>query len=302
MEPYDELTLSSEEGQELPRQNFSDRYVLEEMIGRGGAGVVHLAYDRILKRRVAVKRLHKASGATSAMMHEQLLLEAEAMCRIQHPNVVSVFDVGIDEDGFYIVMEYIDGFDFDSLAKDGRLMPEQFRELVIQSLDGLIAAHQLNMLHLDIKPGNLMLLWLPSGRLHMKIVDFGLARLNARIGAPTQSTRNLSIQGSIHFMSPEQFNNEELDGRSDLYSLGCLFYYALTGKYPFDGNSTIQVMASHLQDIPTPLSKLRPDLPRAMGDWVMSLMKRDPDSRPTDSLEALDQFLARKGAFWYVCV
>jgi len=124
-------------------------------------------------------------------------------------------------------------------------------------------------------------------------VDFGLARINAKMDDPTQSTRNLSLKGSIYFMSPEQMHNKELDGRSDLYSLGCLFYYALCGKLPFPGDTAIQVMASHLNRNPDPLEKHRPDLPPWVCQWVMSLFHRNLSKRPASTLDALDEFLER---------
>ncbi len=279
--------------QDLPnRSEFDSRYRIDSEIGSGGAGVVFAAFDSLLNRPVAIKRLRADKVAENSEDIENLLYEAEAICRVQHPNIVSVYDVGSDDDGVFIVMELLDGFDFQILAQDGYLMLEQFRELAIQSLEALVAAHSMGILHLDVKPANLILVWLPSGRLHVKIVDFGLAKISAKMETPGCSTRHLDLQGSIYFMSPEQMNRKPLDQRTDLYSLGCVFYYALTGKYPFDGDTTVQVMASHITHRVTDLRKHRPDLPVWLCEWVMNLFEKKAELRPESSLAALDAFLA----------
>jgi len=125
------------------RHDFQSRYRIDSTIGSGGAGVVHAGYDYVLKRKVAIKRLRNDKHAADQETTESLLHEAEAICQIPHPNIVSVYDVGSDEQGVYIVMELLDGFDFEHLIQDGYLMMEQFQELAIQSLEGLVAAHEM---------------------------------------------------------------------------------------------------------------------------------------------------------------
>lgn len=271
--------------------SFTSRYRIDSVIGSGGAGVVTAAYDHILKRPVAIKRLHKNSYEENTEEIDAIMNEAEVICRIQHPNIVSVFDVGVEDDAVFIVMELLNGLDFQALIGDGYLLLEQFHELAIQSLDGLVAAHALDILHLDIKPANLILVWLPSGRLHVKIVDFGMAR----ISASSQTTKTLKLEGSIFYMSPEQFANKPLDQRSDLYSLGSVFYYALTGHLPFQGDNALQVMVSHIQHHVVPIQTLRPDLPKKICAWIDSLMQKDPEHRPSTSLDALDSYLELRG-------
>lgn len=273
------------------RTDFKSRYRLDHKIGSGGAGVVFKAHDFLLNRPVAIKRIRDDRLHLDEETQNELLEEAEAICQVQHPNIVSVFDVGRDDKGSFIVMELLDGFDFELLAGDGKLLLEQFRELAIQSLDGLAAAHEMQILHLDLKPANLILVWLPSGRLHIKIVDFGLACIQSQLENISNSNARRSLKGSIYFMSPEQLNGESLDLKSDLYSLGCLFYYSLTGQHPFQGDTSVQVMASHFQAKTQHLSKLRKDLPASVCSWVMSLIARNPSKRPASSLDALDQFL-----------
>lgn len=275
------------------RTDFEKRYRIDGILGAGGAGIVHAGYDHVLRRSVAIKRLRNDSDETTeAEGGLQLLLkEAEAMCLIQHPNIVEIYDFGIDREGVFIVMQLLDGFDFQELISDGALLMDQFKEIATQSLEGLVAAHAKSILHLDLKPANLILVWLPSGHLHVKIVDFGMARIHAKISAPDQTTKKLKLEGSIYFMSPEQFSNKELDQRSDLYSLGCAFYYALTGQFPFDGDTALQVMASHYSHRVTPLAQIRPDLPPWVVKWVTWLFEKDPDDRPSSSLDALDEFM-----------
>lgn len=273
------------------RTDFESRYRLDDKLGSGGAGVVFKGYDFLLKRPVAIKKIRADRLDLDEAQQNELLEEAEAICQVQHPNIVSVFDVGRDDNGSFIVMELLDGFDLELLASDGKLLFEQFRELAIQSLEGLVAAHEMKVLHLDIKPANLILVWLPSGRLHVKIVDFGLAYIQPQLENINNSTVRRSLKGSIYFMSPEQLNGEALDHKSDLYSLGCLFYYSLTGKHPFQGDSAVQVMASHFQAQVQPISELRKDLPDSVSAWIMKLISRNPSERPTNTLEALDNFL-----------
>ena len=273
------------------RTDFESRYRLDDKLGSGGAGVVFKGYDFLLKRPVAIKKIRADRLDLDEAQQNELLEEAEAICQVQHPNIVSVFDVGRDDSGSFIVMELLDGFDLELLASDGKLLFEQFRELAIQSLEGLVAAHEMKVLHLDIKPANLILVWLPSGRLHVKIVDFGLAYIQPQLENINNSTVRRSLKGSIYFMSPEQLNGEALDHKSDLYSLGCLFYYSLTGKHPFQGDSAVQVMASHFQAQVQPISELRKDLPDSVSAWIMKLISRNPSERPTNTLEALDNFL-----------
>ena len=270
-----------------------DRYEIREKIGQGGAGAVYRAYDRNLNREVAIKRVLADEGFDANDSEDcatkALLKEAIALCSVQHPHIVTVYDAGVDEDGPYVVMELLPGKTIDEVCP---VSWDDFKELANQSLEALIAAQELNLVHRDIKPTNVMVNSLPSGRFQVKLVDFGLAKFSA---APSLQTidHSDSVFGSIHFMAPEQFERVPLDKRTDMYSLGCVYYFALTGEYPFDGETAPQVMASHLANTFTPLSELRPDIPEWICQWVEWHMARGLTDRPSgakESLERLQEF------------
>ena len=219
----------------------------------------------------------------------QLIKEAGALASLQHPHIVTVYDVGSDEDGPYVVMELITGKTLDELIERAPLTWPDFRELAMQTQEALIAAQELDLIHSDIKPSNLMLSWLPSGKFQVKIVDFGLATL-----AQSQSKQDLeeleAVFGSIYFMAPEQFERIPVDARSDLYSMGCVYYHALTGLYPFDGKTGQEVMTAHLNHAVTPLQELRSDIPIWVCDWIMWHINRLPVDRPESARQALSVF------------
>jgi serine/threonine protein kinase len=273
-------------------ENMEDRYEIRGKIGQGGLGAVYRGYDTRMKREVAIKRI-STSGGEGDIEEEstrQLIKEAGALASLQHPHIVTVYDVGSDEDGPYVVMELISGKTLDELIEHAPLTWTDFRELALQTQEALIAAQELDMIHSDLKPSNLMLTWLPSGKFQVKIVDFGLATL-----AQSQSKEDLeamdAVFGSIFFMAPEQFERVPLDARSDLYSMGCVYYQALTGAYPFNGATGNEVMASHLHHQVTPIQELRSDIPMWACDWIMWQINRNPQDRPESARDSLSVFL-----------
>ena len=272
---------------------MSERYQIKEKIGQGGVGAVYRAVDTQLKREVALKRLLPPEDSEASQLSsdtaEQLLKEATTLSALQHPNIVTVYDVGKDDKGAFVVMEFLKGETFDKTVERGALTEKDFRNVVLQTMEALAAAHHAGVVHRDLKPSNLMVNWLPSGKFQIKILDFGLAKFSKQPAAQTIDQGD-AILGSIYFMAPEQFERAPLDARTDLYSIGALYHYCLTGKYPFDGESAPQVMAAHLQHRVTPLGKLRPDLPAWMGDWVMRLISQSPFDRPASAQQALESF------------
>ncbi|MEM0897769.1 MAG: serine/threonine-protein kinase, partial [Verrucomicrobiota bacterium] len=267
---------------------MSNRYEIKEKIGQGGVGAVFKAFDTQLKRDVALKRLtpEVEDGETK---DEDVLKEATTLSALQHPNIVTVFDVGTDGEGPFVVMELLDGETFDDTIKRGALTEADFRAFVSQTLEGVIAAHDREMVHRDLKPSNLMVSWLPSGKFQIKILDFGLAKFGKQPSKQTTDHED-GILGSIFFMAPEQFERVELDVRTDLYALGCIYYYALTTKYPFYGDTPAQVMASHLRHQIRDIQPMRPDLPAWMCRWVMWLVSREITDRPESAVQALEYF------------
>jgi len=270
---------------------MSERYQIKAKIGQGGIGAVYRAFDSHLQRDVAVKRLlpPDESEAFEDDPTKTLFKEAHLLSALQHPNVVSVYDVGTDDDGVFVVMELVEGETFDQVVERGLLTEDDFAEMVAQTLEALIAAQDRNLVHRDIKPTNLMVKWLPSGKFQFKLLDFGLAKFSPR---PTKQTIGLNdaILGSIHFMAPEQFERLPLDSRTDLYAMGCMYYYGLCGRYPFDGDTAAEVMASHLSHRVSPLHDFRPDVTKRTCDWVMWLMSRTMEDRPASAQEALEVF------------
>ncbi len=271
---------------------MAGRYEIEGEIGKGGEGSVHKAFDTQLKRHVALKRVLTTERATAEEVDkaaDSLIAEAQTLSSLNHPNIVTVFDVGKDEDGGFVVMELLNGETLDDTVARGVLTQEDFKEVVIQTLEALIAAQAINVVHRDLKPTNVMVIWQPSGRFQTKILDFGLAKFSKNPSVQTMG-QDESVMGSIYFMAPEQFERAELDERTDLYSMGCVYYHSLTGLYPFRGETAPLVMNSHLQHRVTPLEKLRPDLAPSVCQWVMWLINRDIENRPDDARMALDHF------------
>jgi len=273
---------------------MSDRYQIIKKIGQGGIGAVYEAFDTQLKRQVALKRVltpDQASPEAVAAAAESLMQEATTMSTLNHPNIVSVYDVGRDDQGGFVVMELLRGETLDQTIAESLLTLEDFREIVGQTLEALIAAQAADMLHRDLKPGNVMVIWRPSGKFQVKILDFGLAKVSQ---GPSKQTidQGDAILGSIFFMAPEQFERSPLTFAADLYAMGAIYYFTLTGKYPFNGPSAAAVMAAHLRHDVPPLQELRPDLPDDICQWVMWLINRNPEDRPQSARDALDLFPA----------
>ncbi|MFC4994902.1 protein kinase domain-containing protein [Rubritalea tangerina] len=275
-----------------------ERYEIRGKIGQGGVGAVYRAYDTQLRREVAIKRVLAEEGEgyeDPEIATKNLLKEATALSSVQHPHICTVYDAGVDKEGPFVVMELINGKTLDEMVERGTLTFDDFREVAIQSQEAMIAAQDLDLVHRDLKPSNVMVCWLPSGRFQVKLVDFGLAKFSAKPSLQTIDHGD-AVFGSIFFMAPEQFERTPLDRRTDMYALGCMYYYSLAGTYPFNGDSAPQVMAGHLQNSVQPLHELRPDLPHWVCDWVMWHIARNMDDRPESARVALEKFLTDETA------
>ena len=272
---------------------MADRYKIYEKLGMGGVGAVFRAYDSQLKRWVAIKRLMTAAEAevTDEETQAELRREADALASLRNPNIVTIFDVASDEEGLFIVMELLTGEDLADVVARGPLPYDDFKELANQTLEGLLAAHQHHILHRDIKPENIKVERLPGGRLASKIIDFGLARAGLKARKQTEDQSG-TVMGSIHYMAPEQLTREPVDERTDLYSLGCVFYEALSGRKAFDGASMADVIDKHINHQLTPLAQIAPHVPQWMDAWVARLMAGKPDERPANAQQAIEEFRA----------
>ena len=267
--------------------SLSSRYQFKFLLGEGGAGQVFTAWDNHLRRTVAIKQIKV--GNLEGNDVRDTWQEAMCLATLRHSNIVTIYDLGMDGETPYIVMEYIQGETLERTVETSPLDTATFIEIARQCLDGLSSAHHAGLIHRDLKPANLMLCRLPSGSYQVKILDFGIASF-LQDGNPEEAKANDSISGSIHWIAPEQIEGHPATEQSDLYSLGCLFYFALTGLPPFTGKSTEDIAKAHLDHTVRHLSELRKDLPPSMADWIMGLIARNPAARPTRATEALEDF------------
>ncbi|MEX1119059.1 MAG: serine/threonine-protein kinase [Terrimicrobiaceae bacterium] len=289
-QPYLEMTIKDSELPYRPpseagnvKNLIKGRYSLDRELGRGGAGEVFLAYDQQLERWVAIKRMRVDMGGV-AEREKFAIREAKRLARLQHPNIVTVYDLLEHEGDLLLVMEYLAGRTLEDL--EDPLVFRDFVEVARQSLVALVAAHDIGMIHLDIKPTNIMLERMASGHLNTKLLDFGLATLLEQ-SLPEENEDEESVLGSVYNMAPEQLQREPLGFYTDLYSLGCAFYFALSRKEPFEAESVEAVIDAHLRHDFVPLAKRRPDIPKDVCRWVERLMARTPSERPAGAQQAL---------------
>ena len=253
---------------------LSSQYEIDREIGRGGMGIVYRAKDRRLKRTVAIKLL-PPEFAFRSDIRQRFLREAETAAQLSHPNIVPIYSVDERDGLVYFVMACVDG---DNLAKvmhdRGRLSPEDTRRIVREVADALAYAHARGVVHRDIKPDNILLDG-EGGR--ALITDFGIARAAE---AATRLTATGMAIGTPAYMAPEQAaGDREVDGRTDLYSLGIVAYQMLAGELPFSASSTAAMLVKHISERPIPLEQRRADVPTDMSRAVMMLLEKDPADR-----------------------
>lgn len=278
---------------------MAGRYKFLEELGKGGAGAVFKAYDTQLDRYVAIKRLFTKAEMEQSDAHSGgLRKEAGSLATLQHPNIVSIFDLSSDDEGFFMVMELVEGETLADWIANGPMNLGDFQELASQTMEAVLAAHSLSLLHRDLKPENIKVQRLPGGRIQIKVLDFGLARLS--YGAKKMTEDQLgNIMGSIYYMAPEQFLRKPLDGRADLYALGCVYYQALCGHRPYTDATVQGIMNMHLEHRVHPLKTLAPRLPDPVCDWVMWLINLEPNDRPANASEALRTLRDLASAGWF---
>jgi eukaryotic-like serine/threonine-protein kinase len=258
-----------------PETQRLGRYQLEREIGRGAMGIVYLGRDTAINRMVAIKAIPLASEFSDAELVEarsRFFREAETAGRLNHPNIVTIYDVGEERGLAYIAMEYLKGRHLSDYARSNNLLePRKVLEVIGRTAEALGFAHKQQVVHRDIKPANLM--YDPSTDI-LKITDFGIARLSG-----AGSTRTGIVLGTPSFMSPEQLEGRTVTGHSDLFSLGVSLFQLLTGQLPFAADSMTGLMQQIAEAPHPPLRAFRPDLPACVESVIDRALAKNPDAR-----------------------
>ncbi|HSN27961.1 MAG TPA: protein kinase [Kofleriaceae bacterium] len=280
---------------ELAGKEIAGRYRILTKLGEGGMGAVYRGEQISLRRAVAVKLLRPELSANPTLLR-RFSAEAEAVAKLSHPNTVNVYDFGQDSDGsLFIAMEYIDGRSLRSVvAKEGPLSPARALAIAVQVAASLSDAHAHNIVHRDLKPDNVMLPDRGRQRDVVRVLDFGIAKLRDDSRATQQAmTQAGDMLGTPQYMAPEQIRGDAVDGRCDIYALGCMIYEMVTARLPFEAPSIMAMLSKHLMEAPVAPSQRRPDLglPPAIDPLVLAAMAKDPAQRPA-TMEAYGEQLA----------
>ncbi|WP_371578802.1 protein kinase [Streptomyces sp. NBC_01314] len=275
------MSQDAAQGRYAGRSLAGGRYQLRDLLGEGGMASVHLAYDSVLDRQVAIKTLHTELGREQAF-RERFRREAQAVAKLTHTNIVSVFDTGEDEmDGLttpYIVMEYIEGQPLGSVldadvTQVGAMPADKALKITADVLAALEISHEMGLVHRDIKPGNVMM----TKRNIVKVMDFGIAR--AMQSGVTSMTQTGMVVGTPQYLSPEQALGRGVDARSDLYSVGIMLFQLTTGRLPFEADSPLAIAYAHVQEEPVAPSSINRSLPPAVDAIVARALKKNPNER-----------------------
>ncbi|MDH3318891.1 MAG: serine/threonine protein kinase [Betaproteobacteria bacterium] len=260
------------------KDNRIGRYKILDELGHGAMGVVYRAEDPSLDRVVALKTISLGYADEDRKAYEKrFMLEAKAAGKLTHPNIVTIFDYGEEEDIAYMAMELLEGQDLRTRMRQGEMPPMEAVEIALQVADGLGFAHEFGVVHRDIKPGNIMLL----ERGAVKIMDFGIARM--RFAEHKTSTG--MVLGTPRYMSPEQIGGSPVDQRSDIFSLGTVLYEMLTQATLFAGQDVNQIAHSLANTEPAPPSRVHPELPQMLDFVLARALKKDPAVRYQDAYE-----------------
>lgn len=252
------------------------KYKVLDHLGAGGMGTVLLCEHRHMRRRVAVKILppEKSQAPTNL---QRFVREAQAVARLDHPNIVHAHDIDCDSGVFFLVMEFVDGVSLQHLIDErGPLPLVRAVNYLCQAASGLHHAHHAKLVHRDIKPSNLLI-----DRLGIiKILDLGLARFSQDDDHLTQMLDSKTVLGTADYLAPEQARDSSVDNRADIYSLGALFYFMLVGKPPFESGNVAQKLIAHQTKVPAAVSALRGDVPAGVSAVIAAMLEKDPAKRP----------------------
>jgi serine/threonine-protein kinase len=277
---------------ELHEARKFGQYQLVRKLGEGGMGEVHLAEHALLKRPCALKLIKPEAGADPITL-ARFEREVQSSARLAHPNTIEIYDYGHTDDGmFYYVMEYLEGKSLhDLVLREGPLPPGRVIFLFRQVCAGLAEAHALGLVHRDLKPANVFIAVRGGESDVIKVLDFGLVKLTRDPGAATL-TSDMTVSGTPHYMAPEQtVGDRALDSRADIYALGVMMYYALTGKVPFAGENAFEIMMAHARDPVVSPSQIRPGVPEDLERVVLRCLAKKPDDRYR-SVKSLGEALA----------
>ncbi|CAN5426652.1 Stk1 family PASTA domain-containing Ser/Thr kinase [soil metagenome] len=267
------------------RQVYSGRYELRSKLARGGMADVFLSTDLLLDRPVALKVLFPEFASDPAFV-QRFRREAQAAARLNHPNVVSVFDWGQEGTTYFIVMEYVEGSSLaEVLRSEGRVPADRAASIAADVADALAFAHRGGVVHRDVKPGNVMVG--PSG--HVKVADFGIARA---VSTAENLTQVGTVMGTATYFSPEQARGEDVDPRSDVYSLGVVLYEMLTGSPPFTGDNPVAVAYKQVQERPVPPRERLAAIPVALEAIVLKALNKNPANRYQSAEDMRNDLLA----------
>ena len=262
------------------------QYRIDRKLGAGGMGDVYLATDTRLRRRVALKFL-SAQFTTDPAFRQRFIREAQSAAALNHPNVVTIFEVAEHESQAFIAMEYVSGRSLQDIAERGGMPADSVVDLMIQACDGIGAAHAAGMVHRDIKPANIILG--DDGR--VRILDFGLARIEQ----DERLTRAGMAMGTVNYMSPEQAEGRDVDLRSDVFALGVVLYEMLGGRSPFKKANLPATLHAVVHDNPTPLADLAPALPPELVEVIGKAMTKNPTRRQASAAELAEELRAAVG-------
>ena len=257
---------------------------IESQVGEGAMGTVYIAEDAPRGGRVALKVLVR-DLAKDERFRRRFLRESRLAASLDHPHVVPIIDSGEEDGVLYLAMEFVEGLDLrELLRREGRLDARRAIALVLQVAEALDAAHAAGLVHRDVKPANILVRAEPHGE-HAYVCDFGLARHLSSAGS---LTTDRGLVGTIDYIPPEQIEGGDIDGRADVYSLGCVLFECLAGTRPFDRESELSVVFAHLNEPPPRLSDLRPELPAAFDDVFVTALAKSPGERYTTCGELVE--------------
>lgn len=286
--PRADTHIPSADDDLVGRKLFGD-YVIQKKLGEGGMGAVYLAVNSNIDQKIAVKVLH-GYAAQNPELVQRFNREAKAIARLTHPNIIRVFIFGSTEDGLiYLAMEFVQGMPLrDLMVEVGRLEELRAINIMRQALHALNEAHELGIVHRDLKPDNIMLTSFRGVDEFVKVLDFGIAKVKEQDGSSAKLTQAGVVYGTPEYLSPEQAQAKELDGRSDLYSMGIILYELVSGVVPFQSTTAVAVLASHVYDEPPPPSRVaRHSISPKMETVILKAIRKDPNQRYQTAMDFL---------------